>query len=64
MFQNRLQQFECDQCQKLIQKSQVVIFHKDKHFCSPKCLLDWHEGDKDWRQKEVDREYVADLGED
>ena len=60
MYQERLQQFECDHCRELIPKSQPVTFHKNKHFCSAKCCIDFEE----LEEYDREREYIAALGED
>ena len=62
MFQHFIQKYECDECKTLIPKSQPVIFHKGKHFCSPKCLLDWQDSQEDNRRREEELQGIADLG--
>ena len=63
-FQERIGKYECDllECRRLVPKSQPVIFHKGKHFCSPKCLLDWQDSQEDNRRREEELQGIADLG--
>ena len=53
MFQYRLQQYSCDECQELIPKSQPVCFADGRHFCTPECYreyLDQKEEDIRWEE--------------
>ena len=63
-FQERMQRYECDNtdCRLMIEKSSPVIFHKGKHFCSPKCLLDWQDSQEENRRREEELQGIADLG--
>ena len=47
MYQEKLCQYECDACQKLIPKSQPLVFtiigNKELHFCDHYCYFDYIE---------------------
>lgn len=43
MFQPRLNQYECDQCNKLIPRSHPVVPYEGHQFCSPDCVRYWLE---------------------
>jgi hypothetical protein len=57
MFHQRLQQYSCDQCERLIPRSEPVLLHDfgdgSRHFCEPE-----HGGDC---RREYEQELVADL---
>lgn len=64
MFQRRYQQYECDECHKLIPKSHPVRFHNGKHFCRQECwraYLDKEEEDRRWQEA---ADHVAIMGDD
>ena len=47
MWQEHMQQYECNACKKLIPKSQPVVFTalggKELHFCDHHCYFDYIE---------------------
>ena len=68
MFQDRMQQFECDKCHSIIPKSKPVRFArvegKDCHFCSSECYVEYRdaaEEDRLWRDA---CEHIACAGYD
>ena len=65
-YQPRLQRYECDyeNCRLLIPKSQPVVFHNGKHFCSTDCYHNYLDDCDERKRIEEERAYVADLGQD
>ena len=66
MFDNRCQKYRCDNlsCDTFIPKSQPVVIRGIRHFCSPRCLLDWEDSQDDLRRREEELQGIADLGDD